>query len=407
MGVVERPLHRRDDRALLRLVRGRVGRVVRAVEQPRIDVVAHVHDVDAVVARVREGVDRRLQEEVAGVLARAQVDDRRLGRHAGDPEAVDRRRDGRRDVGAVAVVVDVRRVDAARDLARPVDLRAVRVDRDVRREVAAQRGVEVRRDVRVRAVHAGVDDADPHALALLALVGALGGGADLRHVPLQAGERLLALARRGLPVPPRLAGRDGRLEVGLRRVELLDLAASRDPVGRGADDLVARGAVDRGGGGRVGGEVAVRAPDGGHADLGVLVDDRAACGRDGGARRLRRRALRVHDDELLRPRLARGARAGREEQPPTAPAATTAAPAMYFLMRAPFLGPPGMREPYRGAFRPAPPSRGRASAGGAGSRAPPRRRRARGRGTPSARPRPRAAARQGRAPPSRRPPTRG
>jgi DNA invertase Pin-like site-specific DNA recombinase len=47
--------------------------VVRAVEQPRIDVVAHVHDVDAVVARVGEGVHRGLQEEEAGVLARARA----------------------------------------------------------------------------------------------------------------------------------------------------------------------------------------------------------------------------------------------------------------------------------------------------------------------------------------------
>ena len=60
------------------------------------------------------------------------------------------------DVRAVAVVVLVDRVDAARVLARAVDVR------DVGDEVARER-VEVRRDVGMRPVHAGVDDADPDA----------------------------------------------------------------------------------------------------------------------------------------------------------------------------------------------------------------------------------------------------
>ncbi len=96
VGVVERPLHGRDDRSLLRLLGRRVGRVVRAVEQPRIDVVAHVDDVDAVSAGVGQRVDRRLEEEVARVLPGPEVDDRRLRRHARDAEPVDGRGDGRR-----------------------------------------------------------------------------------------------------------------------------------------------------------------------------------------------------------------------------------------------------------------------------------------------------------------------
>ena len=90
-------------------------------------------------------------------------------------------------------------------------------------EVAAQLAVEVRRDVRVGAVDAGVDDADPHALALLVALRAGGGGADLLHVPLEVGERLRAGAGvRGAAVR-RGVRRDARLDVGLRRVELLDV----------------------------------------------------------------------------------------------------------------------------------------------------------------------------------------
>ena len=61
--------------------------------------------------------------------------------------------------------------------------------------------------------------------------------------------------------------------------------------------LWAAPSMARGGGG-VGDEVGVAAPHGGDADLGVLLDDRAARGRDGGVRGLRRGALRVDDDEL-------------------------------------------------------------------------------------------------------------
>ena len=58
VGVVERPVRGLDDRPLLLLLLGRVGRVVGAVVQPRVDVVAHVDDVDAVVGGVGQRVDR-------------------------------------------------------------------------------------------------------------------------------------------------------------------------------------------------------------------------------------------------------------------------------------------------------------------------------------------------------------
>ena len=86
----------------------RVGRVGRAVVEPRVDEEAHVDHVDAVVAGVGERVDRRLEEEEAGVLAGADVDERHVRRDAGDAEAVQRGADRAGDVRAVAVVVLVR-----------------------------------------------------------------------------------------------------------------------------------------------------------------------------------------------------------------------------------------------------------------------------------------------------------
>ena len=186
--VVDGALRGLDDQLLLALLGRRVRRVGRAVVEPRVDVERHVDDVDAVVARVGQRVEGRAEEEVARVLAGAQVDEVDLRGDAADALAVERRADRRGDVRAVAVLVDVGRV-----LTRLVGLlRAGPVDRRVvDGEVARQRRVEVRRDVGVRAVDAGVDDADAHGVrALLDGVGAVGRGAHHAHVPLLVGERL-------------------------------------------------------------------------------------------------------------------------------------------------------------------------------------------------------------------------
>ena len=85
-----------------------------------------------------------------------------FGRDARHAEIVDRRADRAGDVRAVRVLVHVGGVGARMVglvFARAVD------ERDVGREVAAQRLREVRRDVRMVAVHAGVDDPDQHVLA--------------------------------------------------------------------------------------------------------------------------------------------------------------------------------------------------------------------------------------------------
>ena len=84
---------------------------------------------------------------------------------AGHAEAVERRADRAGDMRAVAVLVHVRRVVAG--AIRLVGAGAVH-ERDVDGEVAAQRRVEVGRDVRMGAVDARVEhaDADP-AVALL------------------------------------------------------------------------------------------------------------------------------------------------------------------------------------------------------------------------------------------------
>ena len=107
----------------------------------------HVDHVDADVARVGERVDGRLEEEEARVLAGADVHDVDLRGDAGHPEAVERRADRAGHVRAVAVVVLVGGVDAARVLTRAVVDAGLGV---VGREVAAQAAVEVRRDVGVR-----------------------------------------------------------------------------------------------------------------------------------------------------------------------------------------------------------------------------------------------------------------
>ena len=97
-----------------------------AGDEPGVDVVAHVDDVELLVGGVGERIDRRPEEEGAGVLPGPQVDEGDARRHAGDAEVVGRGGDRAGDVRAVTAVVDADRVDAAVDLARAVDLRQVR-----------------------------------------------------------------------------------------------------------------------------------------------------------------------------------------------------------------------------------------------------------------------------------------
>src|SRR5690606_39020842 len=156
--------HRFLDGALLRLLRRRVRRVVVAVVQPRVDVAAHDYHVDAVVTGAGQRVDLRLQQEGAGVHARAQVDEGDVRGDAGGTAVVGGGPDGGRDVCAGAVVAGVVGGVAAPDLARPVHHCAVRIGRHVDGEVARQFLVEVGRDVRVVAVHTGADDADANLL---------------------------------------------------------------------------------------------------------------------------------------------------------------------------------------------------------------------------------------------------
>ena len=161
---------------------------------------AHVRDVDPVVARVGERIHARLQEEEARVLAGPQVHERHVGGYACDPEAVDRRGNSARHVGAVRVLVDVVRV-----VARPVALVGTRaVDEwDVDGEVPAQRPVEVGRDVRVVSVDPRVEDAYKHAVAaLLLVVGAVRRRVDHPHVPLQRSQWLGQVVAVG-PLPGR------------------------------------------------------------------------------------------------------------------------------------------------------------------------------------------------------------
>ncbi len=151
----------------------------------------------------------------------------------------------------------------------------------------------------MRGVDTRVEDPDQHALlALLELVRAVGGGADLLHVPLQVGERLgvRCVGSAALPVRGRTAL---ELQVGLGRIELLALAGVDDEIGGGADDAVLGGAhegvLSVGGGG----EVAVGRDDRGDADVGVLGDDRPAGRFDSGVGGVERHALGVDDDKLL------------------------------------------------------------------------------------------------------------
>src|SRR5262249_17371584 len=144
----------------------------------------------------------------------------------------------------VTVVILIVRVNARRVLARAVHRVAVGVGRDVGREIAAQPEREVRRDVRVVTVDAGVDDADEHFLvAALVAVGAVGRGVDLLHVPLAVGQRL------GLvPVlAPELVTRRRRRSDSTGLLDRVALLARRGTVvGNTADRRVVRDATDAG-----------------------------------------------------------------------------------------------------------------------------------------------------------------
>ncbi len=160
--VLESAVHRLDDGALLDPRLGRVGRVVEAVEAPGVDVERHVDHVEADVGSVGQGVDDGLEEEEPGVLPGADVHERDVRRHPGHAEPVRRGGHRARDVGAVTAAVVVDGVDAAVELARTVQLGAGRVGGDVGDEVAREPCVEVRGQVGVASVDAGVEDADEH-----------------------------------------------------------------------------------------------------------------------------------------------------------------------------------------------------------------------------------------------------
>jgi hypothetical protein len=286
-GVVHRALRRLDDGALLGLLLGAISRVRRAVVQPRIDVIRHVDHVDADVPGIGERVHRRLEQEEPGVLPRADVDEVDLRRHARHAETIQGPADRGRDVRAVAAVVLIHRVDARRVLARPVVDARHRVVGD---EVPVQRPVEVRRDVRMAAVDARVQDAHAHRVAaLLAGIGARRPGADELHVPLQARQRVA--------VDRLVRARPAALEAA---AFALDVAPARLAVGCAAHDRVGRGrAVERGLGAGLLGEGRIARAHRRHPDVGVLLHDRSArvadclMGRGGAG------PLLVHDDVVV------------------------------------------------------------------------------------------------------------
>ena len=125
--VVQCPTHRLADQVLLRGLGGRVlRRAAGAVVQPRVDVEGHVDHVDPGLRGVGEGVDGRLQEEVAAVLAGADLDEVDPRGDAADTHAVEGGRHDARDVRPVPVVVLADGVDAARDARRGRRCRACR-----------------------------------------------------------------------------------------------------------------------------------------------------------------------------------------------------------------------------------------------------------------------------------------
>ena len=191
-----------------------------------------------------------------------------FGRDARHAEIVDRRADRAGDVRAVRVLVHVGRVGA-----RVVGLvRARAVDqRDVRREVAAQRLREVRCDVRMVAVDAGVDDPDEDVLAAPLLgVGAVSRRVHHLHVPLQRRERLDAvtspahLVSRALSIAP---------FSGLSQVPHHLHREPRLRVGGFSNRLVSCDTLDRGRGDRRAEEVRVGRHDRRDADPRVGAED--------------------------------------------------------------------------------------------------------------------------------------
>src|SRR5262249_47850092 len=119
--------------------------VVAAVEQPRVGEVAVVGDVDVVGAGPHERAHHGLGEEESVGIAGLDARQLHVGRDAADTHGVLGSRDNAGGVGAVPVVVHPRcgvGVRGATDTGRAV------------------REVDVRRDVRVGEVQAGVDVSD-------------------------------------------------------------------------------------------------------------------------------------------------------------------------------------------------------------------------------------------------------
>src|SRR5690606_11255154 len=184
---------------------GLLVRVVLAVVQPRVDVVAVVRDLHAVVGGEHEGADDVLRVEEAVVrVAHLDAGDLHARRDTGDADAVAGGGDLTGHVGAVVVLVRVR---------APGALAGVRHAADA---VGRLGGGEVRGEVRVGVVDAGVDHGDGHlAAARVDLRGLV--GADGPQVPLVGLERLAARRlRRGGPDARGVRGPHvlGRADVG-------------------------------------------------------------------------------------------------------------------------------------------------------------------------------------------------
>lgn len=225
--------------------RGLVG-VVRAVELPRVRVVAVVGDLEAVVTGPHEAADGVLGEEERGArLGDAHRGDLHARGHADDALAVLGGRDRTGHVRAVGA-------DVPPGARTGVGL-AVGAGRGVR-------SVEVRGQVLVLVVHTGVQDADLDG-------GGTGGdgpglvGLDLGHV----GADRLARRRRGL-----------RRVGGQRRV----VGVRRDVRGAGGADLLDAAHAAQGGGEGTG-----RGVGDDHADRVVVLEHRAAVGGDGAPHR--------------------------------------------------------------------------------------------------------------------------